>query len=168
MSPDACSTSTGGVASDFSHRSAIALRKKARQSRVSHRKRLKWLIDCKTGAPTTESSETHGSKSASKEGRFCGHFSRGWSAIVGLCAEISSSGPLWRARLRQQKSRSKLELGMLNWLRDAEVVFAYRKRSAAEVARGGWLEVITIPLARSCHVICRSQAAHGRASGSRR
>jgi hypothetical protein len=31
--------------------------------------------------------------------------------ISGLCAEKSSSGPFWRASLRGQKSRSKLEEG---------------------------------------------------------
>jgi hypothetical protein len=35
------------------------------------------------------------------------------SPISGLCAETSSSGPFWRASLRRQKSRSKLEEGGL-------------------------------------------------------
>ena len=36
-----------------------------------------------------------------------------WSPISGLSAETSSSGPFWRASLRRQKSRSKLEEGRL-------------------------------------------------------
>jgi len=48
-----------------------------------------------------------------QKGRFAAISRVWWSPISGLSAETSSSGPFWRASLRRQKSRSKLEEGRL-------------------------------------------------------
>src|SRR5215831_21238704 len=50
------------------------------------------------GAPTTQSSETHTSKPASRKAAFAAISRESWSPISGLCSEISSSG-LFLARL---------------------------------------------------------------------
>ena len=51
--------------------------------------------------------------SSSRKAVFAAISGAWWSPISGLCAETSSSGPFWRASLRGQKSRSKLEEGGL-------------------------------------------------------
>jgi hypothetical protein len=70
--------------------------------------------DCVVGSQfdtvsTTQSPETHATKSATEKAVFAAISRVWWSPISGLCAETSSSGPFWGAWFRRQKSRSKLE-----------------------------------------------------------
>ena len=69
-----------------------------------------WVSGSSPGSPTTQSPETHATKSASEKAAFAAISRARWSPISGLCAEISSSGPFRRVRLRRQKSRSKLDV----------------------------------------------------------
>ena len=60
---------------------------------------------------TTQSPETHASKSASEKASFAAISRARWSPISGLCAEISSLRRFRRASLRRQKSRSWRQVG---------------------------------------------------------
>jgi len=60
---------------------------------------------------TTQSPETHASKSAGEKAASAAISRAWWSPISGLCAEISSLMLFRRASLRRQNSRSWRQVG---------------------------------------------------------